>query len=153
MNATLPLQLLLAAAATGAENQTYRFVIISSGSRFSHVSLLALCFFFTFWSVLRVLHLMILSFLGMFFVVFFFCSSVQSDRYVPLPPCADALYTECDFRTSQHRTHLPPGSPTAAQHAESMFSYLSPGLVSVFPAELETNKQILSLNGLRLPTV
>ncbi|KAK5899922.1 hypothetical protein CesoFtcFv8_009349 [Champsocephalus esox] len=29
-NATLPLQLLLAAMATGAENQSYRFVIISN---------------------------------------------------------------------------------------------------------------------------
>lgn len=33
-NATLPLQLLLAATATGAENQTYRFVIISRRSQF-----------------------------------------------------------------------------------------------------------------------
>ncbi|KAM7393706.1 hypothetical protein PAMP_020559 [Pampus punctatissimus] len=33
-NATLLLQLLLAATATGAENQTYRYVIISNGSRF-----------------------------------------------------------------------------------------------------------------------
>lgn len=150
MNATLPLQLLLAAAATGAENQTYHIVIISSGSRFSHVSLLALCFFLMFWSVLRVFDLVILFFLGMFF---FFCSSVQSNRYIPLLLCADALHTEPHIRTSQHRTHLPPGSLTAVQRAESMFSYLSPGLVSVFPAELETNEQILSLNELRLPTV
>lgn len=33
-NATLPLQLLLAVTATGAENQTHCFVIISNGSRF-----------------------------------------------------------------------------------------------------------------------
>lgn len=33
-NATLPLQLLLAATATGAENQAHRFVVISDGSRF-----------------------------------------------------------------------------------------------------------------------
>lgn len=37
MNATVLLQLLLAAAATGAENPTYRFVIISGGSRSLHV--------------------------------------------------------------------------------------------------------------------
>lgn len=44
VNATLPLQLLLAATATGAENPTYRFVIISHGSRFPHVPLsLSLC--------------------------------------------------------------------------------------------------------------
>lgn len=44
-NATLQLQLLLAATATGAENQTHRFVIISNGSRFPCVSLLN--FFFS----------------------------------------------------------------------------------------------------------
>lgn len=33
-NATLPLQLLLAATATGAENQAHRFVVINDGSRF-----------------------------------------------------------------------------------------------------------------------
>lgn len=33
-NAALSLQLLLAVTATGAENQTYHFVIISNGSRF-----------------------------------------------------------------------------------------------------------------------
>lgn len=50
-NATLLLQLLLAATATGAENQTYRFVIISRGSRFP--TCLSTHFLFSVLCVLR----------------------------------------------------------------------------------------------------